>query len=180
MEIPTLGIHQSTSDADFQHPIARNLQWHDVRSMLGSLAETTEEPNGNTKFSRNGQTLTVHPSRHKDVSDIEEMMQIRHFLERSAPPATPTTAPADAHILVVIDHREARIFQTELQNAIPARIVPLGPTGRFIATTSTPSTMTTTALACPNSNRSTTPSPKPSPAPKKSSSSAPPPAPAAP
>jgi hypothetical protein len=130
METPTLGIHQSTYDAVFQHPIARNLQWHDVRSMLGSLAEATEEQNGNTKFSRNGQTLTVHPSRHKDVSDIEEMMQIRHFLERSAAPAmlSPPSAAA-TNLLVVIDHREARIFQTELHGSVPTRITPLDPDG---------------------------------------------------
>jgi hypothetical protein len=130
METATLGIHQSTYDAVFQHPIARNLQWHDVRTLLSSLAETVEEPNGNTKFSRNGQTLTVHPSRHKDVSDIEEMMQIRHFLERSAAPAMLSAPPAaGANLLVVIDHREARIFHTELQNAVPTRITPLDPDG---------------------------------------------------
>src|SRR5438874_6501197 len=61
-----LGSHQTTYDAVFQHPISRNLQWRDLRSMLESLADVVVENNGNLKFTRNGQTLTVHPPRRKD------------------------------------------------------------------------------------------------------------------
>jgi hypothetical protein len=83
----TLGAHQGTYDAVFQHPVARNLQWRDVRSMLSALADVTEEHGGgNVKFTRNGQTLTVRPPRRKDFSDVQELMQIRQFLERSSAP----------------------------------------------------------------------------------------------
>ncbi len=126
MNTPTHGIHQGTYDAVFQHPVARNLQWRDVRSMLTALADATEEHDGNLKFARNGQTLTVHPPRRKDFSDIQELMKIRHFLERSAAPAEPAVADG-IHFLVVIDHREARIFKAELHGSLPQRIVPLDP-----------------------------------------------------
>jgi hypothetical protein len=128
METQALGIHQSTYDAVFQHPIARNLQWREVRSMLGALAVETEEQNGNVKFTRNGQTLTVHPPRRKDFSDVQELMNIRHFLEQSAAPL-PKAVAHGVHLLVVIDHREARIFKTEVHGSVPERITPFDPQG---------------------------------------------------
>lgn len=125
MEKP-LGIHQSTYDAVFQHPIARNLQWRDLRSMLSALADVAEEPNGNLKFTRNGQTVTIEPPRRKDFSDIQALMKIRHFLERTSAPPQEPAAPG-LHLLVVLDHREARVFKTELHGSAPQRITPYDP-----------------------------------------------------
>jgi len=88
----------------------------------------TEEHNGNLKFKRNGQTLTVHPPKRKDFSDIQELMQIRQFLEKIGTPA-PAVAAEGAHLLVVIDHREARIFKNELHGSVPQRITPFDPQG---------------------------------------------------
>ncbi|MHC5855736.1 hypothetical protein [Nostoc sp.] len=128
METQMSRIHQTTYNAIFQHPLVRNLQWHDVRSMLNALTDETQEHNGNLRFTRNGETLTVHPSKHKDLSDIHELMQIRHFLERSTVPAQPIITEG-VHLLVVIDHREARIYKTELHGSVPERIVPYDPDG---------------------------------------------------
>jgi hypothetical protein len=77
------GSHRTTYNAIFQHPVARNLHWRDVRSMLAALAEVVEEPNGNLKVTRGEQTLVLRPSLDKDVAEIEVLMKIRHFLERS-------------------------------------------------------------------------------------------------
>jgi hypothetical protein len=127
------GIHQSTYDAVFKHPIARNLQWRDVRSMLTALSDETAEHNGNVKFTRNGQTLVVHPPPRKDFSDVQELMQIRHFLERSSAPAAAadvhSAAAAGVHLLVVIDHRLARIYKTEFHGSVPQQIVPYDAAG---------------------------------------------------
>jgi len=128
METQMSKVHQTTYNAIFQHPIAHNLQWHDVRSMLNALTDVTEEHNGNLKFTRNGEALTLHPPQHKDLSDTRELMQIRHFLERSEVPAEATIAEG-VHLLVVIDHREARIYKTELHGSMPERIVPYDPDG---------------------------------------------------
>ncbi|MEH1795919.1 hypothetical protein [Nostoc sp.] len=128
METQMSRIHQTTYNAIFQHPVARNLQWHDVRSMLNAVTDETQEHNGTLRFTRNGETLTVHPSKHKDLSDIHELMQIRHFLERSTLPAQAIIAEG-VHLLVVIDHREARIYKTELHGSVPERIVPYDPDG---------------------------------------------------
>lgn len=131
MPMHTLGVHQSTYDSIFQHPLARNLQWRDVRLMLAALSETTEERSGSFKFMRNGRTLTVHPPKRKDFDDIQELMQIRHFLDSSGEPVhTPVAAAMPGrHLLVVIDHRMARIYQTELHGSVPERIVPYDAAG---------------------------------------------------
>jgi hypothetical protein len=128
MQTQMLGVHQSTYDAIFQHPISRNLVWRDVRSMLGVLADVTEEHAEHVKFTRNGQTLTLHPPRRKDFSDIDELMRIRHFLERSGAPSQAATAEG-MHLLVVIDHREARVFKAEIRGSVPRRITPYDPQG---------------------------------------------------
>jgi hypothetical protein len=125
------GNHQSTYDAVFQHPIARNLQWRDIRAMLVAMTDVTEEEHdGNVKFTRNRHTLTIHPPQRKDFSDVQELMKIRHFLEQSSAPveAAPASA-AGAHLLVVIDHRLARIYKTEFHGSVPQQIVPYDAAG---------------------------------------------------
>ena len=87
--------------------------------MLGAMkdATTIEDEKGELKVSRNGQTLILHRPRGKDLADKKELMQIRHFLERSGTPL-PAPAATGTHLLVVIDHRQARIFSTEVHGAV--------------------------------------------------------------
>lgn len=122
------GSHRRTYDGIFRHPAARNLGWRDVRSMLGALAEIVEEPNGNLKITRNGQTLVLHASLDKNIAEIDELMEIRHFLERSGPVEQPTDAGGE-HLLVVIDHRHASVYKTEVHGSVPQRVTPYDPDG---------------------------------------------------
>jgi hypothetical protein len=43
--------------------------------------------------------------------------------------ATPDEHEAAPHLLVVIDHQEARVYRTELHGAVPQRLVPYDPFG---------------------------------------------------
>jgi hypothetical protein len=120
------GSHQRTYDRIFQHPISHNLEWREVRSLMNELGQTEEESNGNLKITRNGQTLMLHPSNKKDISEMKEIMSLRHFLERSE--STPAAAAdMETHWLLVIDHHEARIFHAEMIGAIPQRVLPHKP-----------------------------------------------------
>jgi hypothetical protein len=124
------GSHLHTYKAIFQHPMSHNLDWRAVRSLLEKLGHVAEEPNGNLKVTRNGQTLILHPPRTKDVTEPDELMGLRHFLERSE--AAPTEAPAkDARWLLVIDHHEARIYRSETNGAAPQQILPREPDAYF-------------------------------------------------
>lgn len=120
--------HQQIYDAIFHHPMARHLNRRDVTAMLAELATVTYESNGNTKVIRNDHTLVLHASRDKNISEMDELMSIRRFLEDSAL-ALSTTPSSASHMLVVMDHREARIYKTELRGEIPQRIIPLDSNG---------------------------------------------------
>ena len=120
--------HQRTYETVFRHPAAHNLEWRDLRALLTELAEVEEEPNGKLKITRNGQTLIMRPNRHKDVAEIDELMRIRHFLESSNAAGFPSEAEGN-HLLVVIDHREARIYKADLKGSVPERITPFDPHG---------------------------------------------------
>ena len=124
------GSHLRTYNTIFQHPASHNLQWHDVHALFRHVAQVEEETNGNLRVSRNGQSLVLHPARTKDVGDTEELMSLRHFLQRSEnPPSGP--AEADTLWLLVIDHHEARIFRSEMRGAVPHRILPHEPADYF-------------------------------------------------
>jgi len=122
------GAHQSTYDAIFHHPVAHNLQWREVRSMLAALADDVQEHEGTLKITLNEQTLVLHQPYGKNIADMHELMEIRHFLERSGV-ALQEPAAGGTHLLVVIDHRQARIYKAELSGSLPQRIMPYDPGG---------------------------------------------------
>jgi len=124
MKHPSNSTHQITYDAVFQHPIARNLAWRDVVSMLAALDGASQEEHGGTlKVMRNGRALVLHQPIRKNVTDVQELMNLRRFLEQSEA-AEPRPTPAGAQLLVVIDHRLARVYQAEVHGSIPKRIIP--------------------------------------------------------
>jgi hypothetical protein len=92
MESPPTSSHRVTYDAVFRRPSPHDLQWRDVWSMLGTLAESVQEHNGTQKVTLNGQALVLRRPRGKDLADAKELAQVRHFLERSGAPAPPLPA----------------------------------------------------------------------------------------
>ena len=124
------GSHLRTYQTIFQHPVSHNLAWHDVQSLFRHIALVEQEPNGNLKVTRHGQVLVLHPPRTKDVAETDELMALRHFLERSEP-AAPAVAWKDTHWLLVIDHHQARLFRAEMHGALPERILPHEPDEYF-------------------------------------------------
>lgn len=125
------GSHLRTYETIFRHPLPHNLAWRDVRALLSHLGQVAEEPNGNLKVMRNGQTLVLHPPRTKQVADAAELVELRHFLERSDRPVSPAGGAGETHWLVVIDHHEARIFRSEMRGAVPQQILPHEPAAFF-------------------------------------------------
>jgi hypothetical protein len=127
---PLSRSHQRTFDRIFQHPISHNLEWRDVHALLEEMCEVEKEHNGSLKVTRNGQTLVLHPTSKKDVTEMDEVIKLRHFLERSET-FSPDLIEKVTHWLLVIDHHEARIFHSEMEGALPQRILPYGPNSHF-------------------------------------------------
>src|SRR6476660_7294862 len=114
MQTQLTGPHRTTYDSVFQHPVARNLAWRDVLSMLDALPGVIQkEHEGALKITRNGRTVVLHHPVRKNVTDVQEVMDLRRFLEHSETTSHPAEA-SGVHVLVVIDHRQARIYKTEL------------------------------------------------------------------
>ena len=128
MSIKLKGAQQRTYDSIFSHPMSHNLEWRDLRSMFQSLGAMVDDHNGNVTVTRNGHVLVVHPDTINHATNPSSLIEIRHFL-RSSASDTLQSVPAGDHILVVIDHREARVFRSELQGSTPEKIVPYDPHG---------------------------------------------------
>lgn len=124
------GSHLRAYEAIFRHPLAHNLEWHDVYAMLRRVAHVEEESNGHLRVTRNGQVLVLPPPNTKDVSTADEVMALRHFLERSEI-SDPSPLGSEAHWLLVIDHHEARVFRTEVHGAVPQKLLPHEPDRYF-------------------------------------------------
>src|ERR1035438_8933183 len=89
---------------------------------MPALGQVVEEPNGNLKVTRNGQSLVIRPSSDKDVG-IDELMALRHFLTQSET-LDPSAASAGSHVLVVIDHAETRIYNILRRGVAPQQVNP--------------------------------------------------------
>lgn len=72
--------HRATLAKIFQHPVSHNLEWHDVRSLLGAIAEVEEKRDGKITVTVNGRSETLERPRHKDL-DAQEVLDLRRLLE---------------------------------------------------------------------------------------------------
>src|SRR5579859_6572757 len=128
---PTLsGAHLQAYHKIFTHPVSHSLTWREVRSLFTHLGEVVEEPNGHLRVTRSGQTLVLRPSIAKDVDDIDQLMKIRHFLMQTQV-GPPEESSGETHMLVVINHHEARVYRTEMRGAVPEKILPHDPDDFF-------------------------------------------------
>ena len=118
------GSHLRTYETIFQHPVSHNLAWHDVHALFRHLGQVEAEPNGNLLVTRNGQTLLLHPPLTKQVDETDELLALRHFLERSETPPPAANGHGPPHWLLVIDHHEARIYRSAAPGAFAQQIRP--------------------------------------------------------
>ena len=124
------GSHRKTYDQLFAHPMPQNLDWKDVLSLLNAMPDATVDDGheGHLKLTRAGETLTLHKPKGKDFSDKTELSALKHFLERTDTPAA-ADAATGTHLLVVIDHKEARVYSAEMRGSVPQQIKPYNPFG---------------------------------------------------
>jgi hypothetical protein len=89
--------HSHTLQQIFQHPASHNLKWHDVVALVEHSGSVQEEANGNLIFMLSGVTEVFHRPKSKDVADVEQVLDIRRFLESAGVDKEGTmTAPGHA------------------------------------------------------------------------------------
>jgi hypothetical protein len=124
------GLHLRTYETIFQHPVSHNLRWHDVHALFRQLGVVEQAPHGALLVTRNGETILLQPARTKDVAETDELMSLRHFLQRSEPAAVEARESV-APWLLVINHHEARIFRSESAGTACETILPHTPDDFF-------------------------------------------------
>lgn len=71
--------HRVTLRKIYLHPINHNIQWHDVRSLLGRFGEVHETHRGNWAVTVNGETVSFGSTRSRDLTE-DQVLKVRNFL----------------------------------------------------------------------------------------------------
>jgi hypothetical protein len=71
--------HRATLEKIFNHPAGHNIQWHDVLSLLQSVAIVTDEVHGRVTVTLGSETETFEPSRHRDLNE-QQVVDLRRML----------------------------------------------------------------------------------------------------
>jgi hypothetical protein len=74
------GHHRATVEKIFQHPVSHNIQWHDVLSLLQSVAEVTEGHDRRYKVTLGAETETLDAPPGHDV-DEQMVIDLRRMLK---------------------------------------------------------------------------------------------------
>lgn len=99
--------------------LPRNLSWNDVVEMMGRLGKVQPHENNEVEFVVGSQrALFKRPHTHS--LELDEVSRLRHFLHEAGLAAAPKRPVPASRVVVVIDHRMARIYQ-DLGGSRPER-----------------------------------------------------------
>ena len=73
------GHHRAMVERIFRHPVSHNIQWHDVLSLLESVAVVTGEQDGRYTVTLGSETQTFDAPRHHDI-DEQQVIDLRRML----------------------------------------------------------------------------------------------------
>ncbi len=72
--------HRATVEKIFQHPVSHNIQWHDVLSLLQSVAQVAEGHDQRFKVTLGSETETFEAPAHHDI-DEQMVIDLRRMLK---------------------------------------------------------------------------------------------------
>lgn len=71
--------HRATLAKIFNHPVGHNIQWHDILSLLQSVAVVTEESDSRYTVTLGTETETFDAPRHHDINE-QQVVDLRRML----------------------------------------------------------------------------------------------------
>jgi hypothetical protein len=71
--------HRATVERIFRHPVSHNIEWHDVLSLLQSVAEVTETHDGRFMVKMGSETETLDVPRGGDINE-QQVVDLRRML----------------------------------------------------------------------------------------------------
>jgi hypothetical protein len=124
---------QRTLQSAFRHPVAHNLEWTSVVSLMKAIGEVNHRHNDEFEFKVLGKVYLTHKPHTKDLTSTE-VTKLRKFLTDtgysadSEPIASTTVADTSLNLLVTIDHHDARIYNLAGEgDGVPTDIKPYDP-----------------------------------------------------
>ena len=93
MEAHLSSHHRDTIEKIFSHPTSRNIEWHQVVSLLERIGTVTHEHNGKLKVVLGPETELLPAPHGKDV-DVQLVVDLRRMLKQAgyAPEGSPAVA----------------------------------------------------------------------------------------
>jgi hypothetical protein len=132
------GHHRTTLASIFRHPVAHNVEWHDVISLLDNVGTTNKRHSGGYDVTIGSEHYALSAPHGKDVAG-DDLRDLQAFLTKAGVgPDTGSTVttqevePAPRPCIVLINHHEARLFglgANEGDPATPTVVVPDDPDG---------------------------------------------------
>jgi hypothetical protein len=116
------GSNRRTMDAILRHPVAHNLEWSDVISLMEKLGTVDRKDNAEFVFEVHAQRHVMRRPHTKDLA-APEVVELRKFLTRAGLFAAPEDAHAAAppsagpNIMVVMDHHGAKLYDVDIMAA---------------------------------------------------------------
>jgi len=118
MTVPHLNEHHARTLREiFEHPVARNLEWPDVLSLMEHLGSVQQRHDGKYQIQIGTAQTIIERPHHKDF-ELTELLRLRTFLKQagfdgtgSQPSSGQSDAPSGKRIVVAIDHHQARFFE---------------------------------------------------------------------
>ena len=86
-DVKLTGHHRVTLEKIFEHPVSHNIQWHDVLSLLESVATVTEGHDARYKVTLGDETETFDAPRGHYI-DEQTVVDLRRMLKGAG--ITPT------------------------------------------------------------------------------------------
>ena len=71
--------HRDTLLQIFQHPTSRNIEWHDVVSLLGAIGTVEQQHDGKFHVHLGDDVEVITRPKHKDI-DVQQVVDLRRML----------------------------------------------------------------------------------------------------
>jgi hypothetical protein len=114
--------NRRTVDAILRHPVAHNLEWSDVITLIEKLGTVEQKANAEFVFQVHAQRHVMHKPHTKDLTG-PEVVELRKFLTRAGLFAEPEEEPAVSaasaapNLMVVMDHHGAKLHDVDVMAA---------------------------------------------------------------
>ena len=121
-----------TLEQIFQHPASHNLEWQHIVALMEHLGTVEEAENGHLTFTVNGKSVSFHRGQSKDVSEVQQVLDLRHFLESARVGKNGMSAAVPkTRFVAVVNQAKTMVFHSTEKDTVPEHLHPHDPHGEM-------------------------------------------------